>query len=37
MDASAKDSRRFRKLYVLVLATLAVEIAVFWAITRIYA
>ncbi len=30
------DSRRFRKLYVLVLVVLALEIAALWAITQAY-
>jgi hypothetical protein len=32
----AEDSRSVRKLYVLVLAVLAVEIALLWAITRAF-
>jgi hypothetical protein len=32
----AEDPRRWRKLYVLVLAVLAVEIAILWAITRAF-
>jgi hypothetical protein len=30
------EERRWRKLYALVLAVLALEIALFWAITRAY-
>jgi hypothetical protein len=31
------DDSRFKRLYVIVLAVLALEIAVLWAITRAYA
>jgi hypothetical protein len=30
------DERRWRKLYTLVLTVLALEIALFWAITQAY-
>jgi hypothetical protein len=30
------DERRWRRLYALVLTVLALEIALFWAITRAY-
>jgi hypothetical protein len=36
MAQPADDSRSFRKLYALVLAALALEIAVLWVITRVY-
>lgn len=32
----ADDERRWRKLYALVLAVLAAEIVLLWAITRAY-
>jgi hypothetical protein len=37
MTDPADDERRWRSLYVLVLAVLAAEIALLWAITRAYA
>ncbi len=37
MQEPIEESRRFRKLYALVLAALAFEIVLMWAITRIYA
>jgi hypothetical protein len=36
MTDPADDRRRWRRLYALVLAVLAAEIALFWAITRVY-
>jgi hypothetical protein len=37
MDERPEDERRWRKLYAVVLIVLALEIALFWAITRAYA